>query len=340
MMNTEELVKLLTQPCAVSGCENNLYDVISSVISDFGKVERDDLNNISCTFGEGDFHIMLEAHIDEIGFVVTSITEKGFVKFSPVGGIDRRLLPANEVIVWGKEAVKGIISTIPPHLKKGDKSDNNYNISDMAIDVGMTREEAENIISKGDRIIFSHSYDNLLGTRISSNCLDDRAGAAAIILAAQKVKGLPVKVTLQFSSQEEVGTRGAAVGAYGKDIDEAIAVDVSFGYSYGCKKEDCGELGKGAMIGISPTLDRNISDELINCAEKSGANYQLEVMNGRTGTDADVITLTERGVKCGLLSIPLKYMHTPVEVADLKDIASVADIISLYISEKAGVSNA
>ncbi|MFR6065675.1 MAG: M42 family peptidase [Eubacterium sp.] len=339
-MNTEELVKTLTLPCAVSGCENNLYDVISDIISSLGKAEIDNMNNISCTFGSGDYHIMLEAHIDEIGFVVTSITDKGFIKFSPVGGIDRRLLPANEVVIWGKEAVNGIISTIPPHLKKGDKTDGNYNISEMAIDIGMSREEAEKIISMGDRITFLHSYDKLLGSRVSSNCLDDRAGAASIILAAQKVKGLPVKVTLQFSAQEEVGTRGAVVGAYGKDIDEAIAVDVSFGFSHGCKKDDCGELGKGAMIGISPTLDRNISDMFIKCAEANKINYQLEIMNGRTGTDADVITLTQSGIKCGLLSIPLKYMHTPVEVVDLKDIESVADIIAQYISEKAGVCNA
>lgn len=339
-MNTEELVKTLTQPCAVSGCENNLYDVISDIISSFGKAEIDDMNNISCTFGSGDYHIMLEAHIDEIGFVVTSITDKGFIKFSPVGGIDRRLLPANEVVILGKEAVNGIISTIPPHLKKGDKTDGNYNISEMAIDIGMSREEAEKIISMGDRITFLHSYDKLLGSRVSSNCLDDRAGAASIILAAQKVKGLPIKVTLQFSAQEEVGTRGAVVGAYGKDIDEAIAVDVSFGFSHGCKKDDCGELGKGAMIGISPTLDRNISDMFIKCAEANKINYQPEIMNGRTGTDADVITLTQSGIKCGLLSIPLKYMHTPVEVVDLKDIESVADIIAQYISEKAGVCNA
>lgn len=339
-MNTEELVKTLTQPCAVSGCENNLCDVISDIISSFGKAEIDDMNNISCTFGSGDYHIMLEAHIDEIGFVVTSITDKGFIKFSPVGGIDRRLLPANEVVIWGKEPVNGIISTIPPHLKKGDKTDGNYNISEMAIDIGMSREEAEKIISMGDRITFLHSYDKLLGSRVSSNCLDDRAGAASIILAAQKVKGLPVKVTLQFSAQEEVGTRGAVVGAYGKDIDEAIAVDVSFGFSHGCKKDDCGKLGKGAMIGISPTLDRNISDMFIKCAEANKINYQLEIMNGRTGTDADVITLTQSGIKCGLLSIPLKYMHTPVEVVDLKDIESVADIIAQYISEKAGVCNA
>lgn len=339
-MNTEELVKTLTQPCAVSGCENNLYDVISDIIGSFGKAEIDNMNNISCTFGSGDYHIMLEAHIDEIGFVVTSITDRGFIKFSPVGGIDRRLLPANEVVIWGKEAVNGIISTIPPHLKKGEKTDGNYNISEMAIDIGMSREEAEKIISMGDRITFLHSYDKLLGSRVSSNCLDDRAGAASIILAAQKVKGLPVKVTIQFSAQEEVGTRGAVVGAYGKDIDEAIAVDVSFGFSHGCKKDDCGELGKGAMIGISPTLNRNISDMFIKCAEANKINYQLEIMNGRTGTDADVITLTQSGIKCGLLSIPLKYMHTPVEVADLNDIESVADIIAQYISEKAGVCNA
>lgn len=338
-METLNLLKQLVEPVAVSGCENNIVERLKDILKPYGEVSVDNLNNVFCTFGEG-YHFLLDAHIDEIGFIVKDITENGFLKVSNAGGVDRRMLPATEVSVWGDKEYFGVISTIPNELDK-DESNKAPQIDDIVIDVGMTKEQVEGCISLGDRVTFKRQFTKLLGTQVSSNALDDRAGVASIILALDKLKKLNCKITVMLSSQEEVGTRGAKVGAFGRDIDEAIAVDVSFGYSPLCNKKDCGEIGKGAMIGISPILDRDMSKAMINVAENNNIPHQIEVMSGgHTGTNADVITLTDNGVKASLLSIPQKYMHSPIEVVDTKDIDSVADLIVAYISERVGELNA
>ena len=277
---------------------------------------------------------------DEIGFAVTSVTENSFLKISNIGGIDRRLLLGSEVTVHGKEELFGVISTLPPHLMKDADGKKVPEISEVSVDIGLNADEAKRLVPLGSRVTFKKRFDTLLGNCVASNCLDDRAGAASILLALDELKSLPVKITAMFSVQEEVGTRGAKTGPFGKNVDEAIAVDVSFGYTPNCSKEECGELSKGAMIGISPALSSEISHTLIDIAEKENIPYQTEVMNGRTGTNADVISLCEGGIKCGLISIPLRYMHTPVEVICTDDVLSVSRLIVSYIKRKAGEINA
>lgn len=338
-MNTEELLKKLTAVPAVSGSEDGLYDLLNSLLSEYGTVSTDAVHNIFCTFGSG-YHILLDAHIDEIGLIVTSVTDDGFLKVGACGGVDKRMLLGYEVSVWGKKEIKGIISTLPPHLQKGEAEKKVPDIDDVSVDIGMNKEAAEKLVSVGDRITFRRRFSKLIGGLISSNCLDDRAGVASILLALDKLKKLPVKITVMFSAQEELGTRGAKSGSFGKDADEAIAVDVSFGYTPGCLKEECGEIGKGPMIGVSPVLSQEISRALIKAAENNGVPYQTEVMNGRTGTNADVISVAENGIKCGLISIPLKYMHSPVEVVDIKDIENTGALIAAYVKERAGAENA
>ena len=338
-MNTLKMLEKLTSVYAVSGREEEMFNVLYELLKDYGEVSKDDIGNIYCTFGEG-YHFLLDAHIDEIGFIVKAVSDDGFIKVSNVGGIDRRMLLGSEVVVHGKDDFRGIISTLPPHLQKGD-DDKAPEIDDISIDIGMTKENAEKVISPGDRVTFKRNFNPLLSTRLSSSCLDDRCGVAAIILALEELKGVGAKVTAMFSVQEEVGTRGAKVGPYAKNVDEAIAIDVSFGYTPSCKKSDCGELGKGPMIGVSPILDKNMSDGFISVAEKNGIPYQIEVMGGgRTGTDADVISISESGIKTGLISIPEKYMHSPIEVIDTDDVENTARLISAYVKERAGEINA
>lgn len=337
-MDTLDLLKTLTKYSALSGCESDLFDPLTDILKQYGDVYTDGMNNLFCTFGSGK-HFLLDAHMDEIGLIVTSVTEEGFLKFSSSGGLDRRFLPASEVVVCGKEKLRGVISSVPPHLMKdSDKKVNE--ITDLAVDIGYDKKTAESLVSPGDRIYFNHKFDLLCGNLVSSNCLDDRCGIAALILALERLKKLPVKVTVMLSSQEEVGTRGAKAGAFSVDADEAISVDVSFGYSPQCSKDDCGVISQGPMIGFSPILDKDISRSLVECAEKNNIPYQKEIMNGKTGTNADVITVSKSGVKCGLISIPLRYMHTPSEVIDIKDVESTADLIAAYIAERAGESNA
>ena len=338
-MTTKDILYNLTSAVGVSGSEEQIYTVLKELLADVGDVWRDDMNNVFCSFGSG-YHFMLDAHIDEIGLIVKAITDDGFIKIDRCGGVDNRMLLASEVSIWGKEEVKGVISTLPPHLKK-DEEEKSPKFEDVAIDVGLTKEQAEKLISLGDRVTFKRNFTELLGNQLSASVLDDRSGVAAIVLALRMLRDVPCKVTAMFSSQEEVGGRGAAVGPYGKDIDEAIAVDVSFGFTPMCKKSDCGELGKGPMIGFSPVLNRRMSDELVDVAEKCGIPYQKEVMGGgSTGTNADDISLIQTGIKTALVSIPEKYMHSPIEVVDVTDVENTARLIAEYVKQRAGEVNA
>ena len=272
--------------------------------------------------------------------IVTDITDDGFIKVNRCGGVDRRMLLGYEVSVWGNKEVKGVISTLPPHLQSADDEKKVPEFKDISIDVGMNKEKIEKIVSLGDKVTFKRNFTPLLNNQLSASCLDDRAGVASILLCLDRLKKVPCKITVMFSSQEELGTRGAKIGAYSKNIDEFISVDVSFAYTPNCDKVDCGIIGNGAMIGFSPILDKNISNNLVKVADKNNIKYQREIMAGSTGTNADVITLSEKGIKGGLISIPEKYMHQPCEVVNIDDIVSVSDLICAYIEEKAGVQNA
>ncbi|HBN37909.1 MAG TPA: hypothetical protein DD404_00145 [Ruminococcaceae bacterium] len=339
MEKTIELLKELTQTVGVSGCEENIAALLKKKLSLYGDVTVDSMNNVFCTFGEG-YHFLLDAHLDEIGLIVTDITDDGFIKFSNCGGIDARPLPAMEVSVWGREEVKGVISTLPPHLQSASDEKKIPKLSELAIDTGLTKDKLEKLVALGDRITFKRNFTPLLNGLVSASCLDDRSGVAAILMCLDELKNLGCKVTVMFSSQEEVGTRGAKVGPYAKSVDEAISVDVSFAFTPGCDKSECGELSKGAMIGFSPILDKEISRKLVDAAEKNSIPYQCEIMSGRTGTNADVISISEKGIKTALISIPEKYMHQRVEVVDTADVESVSRLICAYIKERIGDVNA
>lgn len=339
MNNITEQLKKITSVYGVSGNENSIANYLAKILEKYGEVCVDSMNNVKCTFGSGK-HFLLDAHLDEIGFIVKKITSDGFLKIDKCGGIDNRMLLGSELTVLGKNEITGIISTLPPHLQKSD--DNKVpEIEDVAVDIGMTYEQASEFVSLGDRAVFKHNFNELIGTQVSSNVLDDRAGVCAILNNLDELKKLNAKITVLFSSQEEVGTRGAKSGIYDVECDEAIVVDVSFGYSPLCKKSDCGEIGKGAMIGVSPILDKSISDNMISIAKSYNIPYQIEVMGGgHTGTNADVITINQKGIKTSLLSIPQKYMHSPIEVVDTNDIWAVSDLIVAYIKESVGDTNA
>lgn len=339
MEKTIGLLKELTQTVGVSGCEENIAALLRKKLSLYGDVTVDNMNNVFCTFGEG-YHFLLDAHLDEIGLIVTDITDDGFIKFSNCGGIDARPLPAMEVSVWGKEEVNGVISTLPPHLQSASDEKKIPKLSELAIDTGLTKDKLEKLVALGDRITFKRNFTPLLNGLVSASCLDDRSGVAAILMCLDELKNLGCKVTVMFSSQEEVGTRGAKIGPYAKSVDEAISVDVSFALTPGCDKSECGELSKGAMIGFSPILDKEISRKLVDAAEKNSIPYQCEIMSGRTGTNADVISISEKGIKTALISIPEKYMHQRVEVVDTADVESVSRLICAYIKERIGDVNA
>lgn len=333
-LDTYELLKALVEKNGVSGAENSTAQYVKEILSSYGETSIDVLGNVICKVGRFDDSkptLLLDAHIDEIGMIVTYITNDGFLKVSNVGGIDNRVLTGQTVKIYGKRAVDGVIASTPPHLKKDNSAA--ADISDIYIDTGMTGSEAEEIISLGDRVCIYNSLEKLEGSFVTSHALDNRAGCVSVILAADMLENVDTEynVCVLLSVQEEVGERGAKTGAFSFDCDKAIIVDVSFGLTHGEDAADCGVCGNGGMIGIAPSLSREMSEELINIAKDKDIPYQIEVMNGRTGTNADAIGISKGGAKTVTLSVPLKHMHTPVEVVDMRDIENTARLICEYI---------
>lgn len=330
-MNTKEMIFELINSVGVSGEEFVASLTAEKMLSEYCKTETDYFGNVVGYLGEFDDKkptLLLDAHIDEIGFIVTYITDDGFLKVSNCGGIDRRLLLAQQVTIYGNETITGVITSTPPHLEDDDKKV--PKIDDIYIDTGLSKEECEKIVNLGDRVIIKNTPATLMGDRITGKSLDDRCGVAVILKALEMVKDkkLPVNLVVCFSAQEETGEKGAKISAFRIKPDYAVAIDVSFALTKDDDEHKCGKLSKGAMIGIAPSLCREFSNRLIEIAKQENIPYQLEVMNGETGTNADCIGVSQNGVKTVTLSIPLKYMHTPVEVISLSDIENSAKLVA------------
>lgn len=280
--------------------------------------------------------ILLEAHMDEIGFVVTGITDNGFLRVALCGGIDKRCLAAAPVTVFGKKTLNGVFGSVPPHLSKG-KDNNVPEDGELYIDVGLSADKAKELVPLGSRVSFIANFCEMAGEIVTSKALDNRAGMTAVLYALSLLKDAqrPYTIKVLFAVQEELGCRGAKTGGFAVNADVAIVTDVSFAHTPDSKNENCGELGKGAMIGIGPTVSYSLYTQMQRIAEQKHIPYQLEITGGKTGTDADVISFSRHGVPTLLLSVPLRYMHTPVEMADCRDIAAVGACMAAFIQEGA-----
>ncbi len=344
MSNFSSVSALLEKLCAVSGvsgAENEAAKVAAALLSKYMPVKIDTLGSVTGSTGEGETHVLLDAHLDQIGLVVTAIDEDGFLKVTKCGGADIRVLAAAEVTVHGREKLFGVITSTPPHLSKPDDANKAKGFDDIAVDIGMNAENAKKLVSPGDRITFNGSFLRMLGSRVSSPSIDDRAGVAAILrcLEILEDKKFDCKISVMFSVQEETGGSGAQTGAFAANADEAIAVDVSFASAPGVSSEKYAVLGGGTMIGYGPSLDFEMSRKLAEIAENKNIPNQPEVMGRKTGTNCDEIQIAGKGVKTALLSIPLRNMHTAAELCDLEDIESTARLMAEYIIERSG-SNA
>lgn len=325
------LLKKLTDAPGVSGAETEVARVCAELLSEF--CDKVYINNRGSVVGEihGDGPgILLDAHIDQVGFVVTYLAENGFVKVDRCGRVDERTLAGLPVTILGTEPVYGVISSVPPHLASAADAGKAKPVTEIAIDTGLTDEDLKKFVSLGDRVVMNHKFGKLLGNEVTSGALDDRSGIAVLLRTVEilKEQGVRPNLTVTFSVQEEEGGRGAATAVFDGEHEYAIAVDVSFAYTPGCTREETADIGKGPMIGVSPIICRAVSDKLFAIAQEKDIPYQSEIMSGRTGTHADEIAVTKTGIKTGIVSIPLKYMHTPCEVIDLTDLENSAQLIA------------
>ncbi len=333
-MKTSALIKMLSYLCQANGISGDEASVIETAAHYLKKycssveIKNGNLIGVLDCADETAPHVMLDAHLDQIGMIVTEITDDGFVGVGNIGGLDRRWFPAQKVMLHGKKEIPGIISTLPPHLNNGGEKV--QKMTQVRIDTGYSAEELREILSLGDSVTFTGVTGELAGTRFTSPNLDDRAGIAAVLYAVSLVykEKLPCKVSILFSNREEVSGCGAKTGCFAVNPDIALAVDVSFA---GDGTKGTGEPGKGAMIGFSPALSREVSQDLVSLASEKNIPFQYEVMHGKTGTNADDFSVCREGVKACTVSLPLFYMHTPVEVIDIQDIKSTGKLIAEYL---------
>lgn len=332
----QTLVKLLNVD-SVSGTEPEKNCVIKDVIAPYcDEVREDKLGNV-IGLKKGlrrDINIMLAAHMDEIGLMVKHIDDNGFIKFAFIGGVDNRILPAQQVVIHGKERVIGIIGNRPPHIQKPEERKKAIKADDMFIDTGLPAKTVKSLVSVGDFISFEKKPMELYNSSFSSGALDDRAGIAAILYALEELNRLKFDsdVYAVATVQEEVGLRGAMVSSFNIYPHIGIAVDVCHGRTPEVPEDETQELGKGPVLAIGPNIHPKLFAKLKEVAQENDIPYQLNPEPAATGTDAWAIQIAREGIPTALISIPLRYMHTTVETLCLEDIKKAGKLLALFIS--------
>ncbi len=334
----KDLLKELSNASGVSGFEDNIREIMERELKDHAdEIDVDGLGNlIAVKKGKDDGKkIMLAAHMDEIGLMVKYIDKEGFVKFTKIGGINDQMLLNQEVYInTDNGKVLGVIGAKPPHRMKPAERKKVLEYENMFIDIGASsKEEAEKIVNIGDSITIKHEFSQLRGNIVTGKAFDNRVGCYVLIETMKRVKS-DATIYGVGTVQEEVGLKGARTSAFRINPDLAIALDVTIAGDHpGIKEEDApAKINKGPAIILTDASGRGLITHptvkklLIETAEEEGIPYQSEVSEGGT-TDATAIHLTREGIPTGVLSVPTRYIHTPVEVVSLDDIENTIKLL-------------
>ena len=276
--------------------------------------------------------LLLDAHLDEIGFIVTG-HEEGFLRFAPLGGVDPRMLPDREMVILTEPPIYGVVACLPPHVQSGEDMDKSLPIKDLFLDAGLSQEAAQKKIPIGTPAAYRGGCAPLGADLLCGKALDDRAGFAVLldVLERLREKKLNVDLYVLGSTQEETHSSGAITAAYEIAPNLCVAVDVTHGDSPDASKHETFKLGGGPVIGVGPNCARSLSGRLKELAGELDMPVQIEVMSGSSGTNAWPIQVSREGVATAVLSIPERYMHTPVEVVHRKDLVDTAKLLAAYV---------
>lgn len=338
-----ELLKELVFAPGVSGWEDPVRDLITDKVKKYGKTEVDNMGNLTLTLGKGDRHALFVAHMDEIGLIVSHIEESGYIRVKKVGGIDDRILVGRTVDIYpqgGKTPVPGVIGLKPPHLMKDRASEMSRVIGaeDILIDVGTrSDEETEALgIAKLSPVIMRKHFSLLQNDMVATRALDDRLGCAALILAlkAMDPARLKHKVTFAWSVQEELGLRGAQALGHKLRPDYAVAID-------SCTTGDSPmvdyhlsavEVGGGPVLRMLDRMafaSRSMMKHVESTAKKASIPTQVAVTSGAT----DGAAIQTLGAAMIALAVPVRYVHSPVEVMSLRDFDYLVKLVSLIAAK-------
>lgn len=339
-MGLYEILEILCGLGGPSGFETSVasraVELMRPVVSE---VSVDRLGNVIgvCRCGkENAKRLLLDAHLDEIGLIVTGI-EEGFLRFASIGGVDPRMLPARELTILTKpEPLFGVVACLPPHVQSAADHDRSVDIEDLRVDVGMTQAQAEKAIPIGTPMVYREGCFRLAGDQVCGKSLDDRSCFAVLLRTARLLMDAELDVDLYImgSVREEVSGAGAIVGTNAINPDWCVSTDVTFGITPGLSEDQvpC-KLYGGPAIGMGPNMTWALTDRMVAKAKANGIPYQLEVMEGHTGTNGWHMQTCLEGIPTSVVSLPLKYMHSPIEVVSLEDMEHMARLLAAFVRD-------
>lgn len=335
----KQTLRHLCSIMSVSGCERDAArEVTEKYGSLFDSVTVDAARNIILlkkAKKKNAQKLMLDAHFDQIGMIVTGITSEGLLTVAPVGGVDRVILPASEVFVYGKKKLFGVIAATPPHLQKpGDTAAPEW--SAVRVDIGYTKEEAEKLVDLGTPVCWYYSGDELMNDRITGAGFDDKACAAGLITAVANTPSDKLKydVYVTLSAGEEIGGAAANNAAFTIKPDLAVVTDVNFATTPGVDEDESGKLGEGVMVSLSAVTDRRLTKNILSLAEKNNIPVSTVVEATNTGTNANHLVYVREGIPAAVVSLPLAGMHSYNELLDMKDADSFVKLFGEIITNE------
>ena len=337
----EFLEELVNAP-SPSGFEQPAQRLVRAYLAPYAdEIRGDVMGNLIATLNpEGKPRLMLAGHCDEIGLMVRYITDEGFVHFSPIGGVDPQLVLGQKVHLHGRNGVVlGVVGKKAIHLMEPEDRKKVLEFHQQWIDIGAKdRADAESRVAIGDPITFAMTFARLNGDIAVARGFDDKMGSfvCAEALRLAKEKGVTACVTVVSTVQEEVGLRGAHASAYSVAPEVAIAVDVDHSTDYpDSDKKRVGDvkLGKGPVLHRGANINPVVAARLDAAAKQAGLGYQMTAIPGGSGTDAWAMQIARGGVATGVVSVPLRYMHTPIEVIHLGDIEAGAALLAQFATD-------
>jgi endoglucanase len=334
-----QFFKELVEAPSPSGFEQPAQRVIRRALDGVvDELRTDVLGNVIATLNgpPGAPRLMLAGHCDEIGFMVKYIDERGFLFFAPIGGVDAHLVPGQRVSVHTSGGpLPGVVGRRPIHQLENSERDKVMPFKNQFIDIGcVDKAAAQALVAIGDPVTFAVGVERLQGRKVTSRAFDDKIGAYVVAQVLREVRRRgDQQVTLVGVStvQEEVGLRGGTASAYGVNPDLGIAVEVGFASDYpDADHKHSGEirLGEGPVLARGPNINPTLFDLLTATARDEGIPFQIMGIPRASGTDANVMQLNRGGVATALISVPLRYMHTPVEVLDLDDLRRTVQLLA------------
>jgi len=336
----KKFFKDLVMAPSPSGFEQPAQEVYRNFVKEYADEVTTDVhgNVIALKKGTGKLRFMVSGHADEIGLMVNYVDDKGFIRFTSIGGVDATLLPGLRVNIYHKKKViRGIVGRKPIHLMSPEDRKSTPKMSDLWIDIGAKdKKAAEKRVCVGDHATFSPGLETLSGSIITTKATDNKAGVyvAGCLLKELADEKISANIYSVSSVQEEVGLRGARTSAFGIDPHVGIAIDVTHATDYpGMNKNQLGDvaLEKGPTIAVGANINPKVFELLKKAGDNAKVKYQIEAAPRGTGTDANAIQVTRAGVAAGLISIPNRYMHTPNEVISFKDLDSAVKLLAEFV---------